>query len=236
MDSRLHCYRENQKKIPSITGQVIPEPVYTRREYEEKILAPMYADIAPFDRDQILRNEWLNARGAIARFDRSAIEIRIIDVQECPSADMAVLHAITTVARALVGEKWQPLERQKRHATGALNSILVATTHAAEAAMLRDRDYLDAFGIRAKEASARDVWQHLMETVIARESGLTDAWSAALATILHEGPLARRIVRAAAGDEPGLAARLGLDGEYLREVYSRLCDCLKENRMFHAEI
>jgi gamma-glutamyl:cysteine ligase YbdK (ATP-grasp superfamily) len=236
MDTRLHCYRENQKKIPSITGHLIPEPVYTRRDYEEKILAPMYADIAAFDPDEILRNEWLNARGAIARFDRSAIEIRIIDVQECPSADMAVLHAITTVLHALVSEKWQPLERQQRASTDMLNSILLATTHTADAAMIRERDFLEAFGIHAKEASARDVLHHLVETVVARESGLTPRWSDVLSTILNEGPLARRIMRAVAGENPSLASRLSLDDTHLREVYLKLCDCLKENRMFHAQV
>jgi gamma-glutamyl:cysteine ligase YbdK (ATP-grasp superfamily) len=232
MDSRMHFYRENQKKIPSITGRVIPEPVYTKRDYEDKILGPMYADIAPFDRDEILKNEWLNARGAIARFDRNAIEIRIIDVQECPSADMAILNAITCVLRALVSEKWQPLERQKRAPTDGLNATLVATTQTAEAAMIRDRDYLEAFGIHAREASARDVWRHLVETVVARDGGLTDAWSYAMSTILDEGPLARRIVHAVAGENPGVAARLGLDREKLHDVYGKLCDCLANNRMF----
>ena len=32
----------------------------------------------------------MNSRGAIARFDRNAIEIRVIDVQECPKADLAI--------------------------------------------------------------------------------------------------------------------------------------------------
>lgn len=235
MDSRMHYYRENQKKIPSITGQVIPEPVFTRRDYEEKILGPMYADIAPYDRDEILRNEWLNARGAIARFDRSAIEIRIIDVQECPTADMAVLHAVTCVLRALVKEKWQPLERQKRAVTESLNTILKSTTHTAEAAMIRDRDYLDAFGIRAKEAAARDVWEHLVGNVVAPDADFSDAWSRSIRTILNEGPLARRVVRAVCGEKPDVAARLSLDHNRLHDVYSRLCDCLQENRMFHAE-
>jgi glutamate---cysteine ligase / carboxylate-amine ligase len=235
MDTRLHCYRENQKKIPSITGQVIPEPVFTKREYEEKILGPMYADIAPHDPDEILHNEWLNARGAIARFDRSAIEIRIIDVQECPSADMAILHSITCVLRALVSEKWQPLKRQERAATAALDTILKSTTHTAEASMIRDRDYLDAFGIRAKEARARDVWEHLVGNVVAPDADFSDAWSRAVRTVLNEGPLARRIVHAVCGEKPGVSARMSLDRERLHDVYSRLCDCLQENRMFHAE-
>ncbi|HEX6790222.1 MAG TPA: glutamate-cysteine ligase family protein [Candidatus Krumholzibacteria bacterium] len=232
MDTRMHCYRENQKKIPSITGRVIPEPVYTRRDYEEKILGPMYADIAPFDRDEILRNEWLNARGAIARFDRNTIEIRIIDVQECPTADMAVAHAITCVLRALVGEKWQPLERQMRFGTDALDAILVATTHTAEGAMVRDRDYLEAFGIHAREATAGDVWRHLVESVVSADADFTGAWQGAMSVILDEGSLARRIVRTVSGEKPDLAARLGLDRELLHAVYRRLCDCLAQNRLF----
>ena len=235
MDSRMHFYRENQKKIPSIAGRVIPEPVYTQCEYEEKILGPMYAEIAPFDPDEILHNEWLNARGAIARFDRSAIEIRIIDVQECPTADMAILHAITCVLRALVSEKWQTLERQKRADTDALNTILLATTHAGEAAIIRDRDFLEAFGIHAREARSREVWQHLVESVVAPDRDFTGAWAEAIAVYLTDGPLARRIVRAVAGENPGVAERLSLNREKLHGVYQTLCDCLSENRVFRAQ-
>jgi gamma-glutamyl:cysteine ligase YbdK (ATP-grasp superfamily) len=94
LDGRLTVYRSNAARIPSVTGNVIPEPVFSQKEYEQTILNPMYADIAPFDPEGILQEEWLNARGAIARFDRSAIEIRVTDIQECPAADMAVLMMI----------------------------------------------------------------------------------------------------------------------------------------------
>ena len=39
----------------------------------------MYRQIAPLDPDHVVQYEWLNSRGAIARFDRNAIEIRVID-------------------------------------------------------------------------------------------------------------------------------------------------------------
>ena len=232
MDSRLHYYRENQKKIPSITGRVIPEPVFTRRDYEERILEPMYADIAPFDPDEVLHDEWLNARGAIARFDRSTIEIRIIDIQECPAADMAILHAIVCVLRALVAEKWQPLARQQRADTDALNTILAATTHTAESAVIRDRDYLDAFGIRAREATAGQVWQHLVGSVVAPDDDFTDSRARAMSVLLGQGTLSRRIVRAVVGENSGVAARIALDRDRLHHVYAVLCDCVAENRLF----
>ena len=234
MDSRMHFYRENQKIIPSIAGRVIPEPVYSKREYEERILGPMYVDVAPHDPDAVLQEEWLNARGAIARFDRSAIEIRIIDIQECPTADLAIAHALERVLRALVGERWQTLERQKRFDTEALNTILLSTTRDAEAAMIDDRDYLEALGIHVRRARAGDVWQHLVETTVANDSEFTSSWASVLETILHEGPLARRILRAVAGDNPSVAARLSLPRERLHDVYAALCDCLEENRSFHA--
>lgn len=234
MDSRMHFYRENQKRIPSIGGHVIPEPVYAKREYEERILGPMYVDIAPHDPDGILQEEWLNARGAIARFDRDAIEIRIIDIQECPTADIALSHALTCVLRALVSERFQPLERQKRFETEPLNSILLATTLDAENARIDDVDYLTAFGIHARNARAGEVWQHLVETTVAGDAAFSTEWASVMETILREGTLARRIVRALEGERPNLVGRFARARERMHDVYAELCDCLQANRTFHA--
>jgi glutamate---cysteine ligase / carboxylate-amine ligase len=100
-DFRMEAYRNNAQSIESITGQVIPETVSSRADYERTILAPMYRDIAPHDPQHVLQHEWLNSRGAIARFDRNAIEIRVIDTQECPQADLAIAAATVAVVEAL---------------------------------------------------------------------------------------------------------------------------------------
>src|SRR5690606_34764896 len=107
----------NARRIPSISGLVIPEPVYTRADYERVILARAYADIAPHDPEGILQYEWLNARGAIARFDRQTIEIRVLDIQECPQADLAICAAIVQVLRALTAGELSPLARQQEYPT-----------------------------------------------------------------------------------------------------------------------
>ena len=67
-DYRMEVYRSNSRPVPSVTADVIPEPVYSRGDYEQKILQRMYRDIAPLDTQGVLRHEWLNSRGAIARF------------------------------------------------------------------------------------------------------------------------------------------------------------------------
>jgi hypothetical protein len=54
----------------------------------------------------VLQNEWLNARGAIARFDRMAIEIRVLDVQETPRMDVAYAALIVEVLKFLCEERW----------------------------------------------------------------------------------------------------------------------------------
>ncbi len=101
-DTRLEFYRKNSKRIPSITGSVVPEVCLSFKDYEEKIFQRIYADIAPHDPGGILQYEWLNARGAITRFQRYTIEVRLIDVQECPKADLAIAYAVTSVIQALV--------------------------------------------------------------------------------------------------------------------------------------
>ncbi|MEX0585997.1 MAG: glutamate-cysteine ligase family protein, partial [Pirellulales bacterium] len=216
LDNRLEMYRTNARRIASVTGRIVPEPVYTPDEYRRTILEPMYADIAPWDPGGVLRHEFLNARGAVPRFERGAIEIRVLDVQECPAADLAIVQAIVAVLRALVDERWLPYAAQCAVDTDMLVEILTATTRDADRAEIRSRQYLVHFGLpSAKTMSAGDVWRHL-----AQELGLGND---ELAVILDHGPLARRIA-CAAGDEPPPSR--------LRQLYAQLCDSLAAGEMF----
>jgi carboxylate-amine ligase len=147
LDGRLHVYKSNSARIPSISGVVIPEPVFSQREYEDKILKPMYADIAPFDPDGLLQEEWLNARGAIARFDRNAIEIRVTDIQECPAADMAVLMMIDRAVNHFI----KRFEEIRDTPTDALAALLDETIHAGGKAAYGKGTVLDFWKERLNE-------------------------------------------------------------------------------------
>lgn len=222
MDSRLDVYRTNAKRIPSVSGLVIPEPVFSAAEYEAKILQPMYADIAPFDPEGELQCEWLNARGAIARFDRNAIEIRVLDVQENPAMDLAVVGAISCIVQNLTNQKWTSTAEQQGLTTERLHAILLSTIVAAEQAVIEDEVYLRQFGWNQSGAcTAQELWSHLCS-----ETGLLAAngpWAIGLKHILEHGPLARRIVRRCKGDTS--RARL-------TEIYGELCECLSIGRNF----
>ena len=101
MDGRMVAYGENQKRIPSIAGQIIPEPVYSIAAYQKEILATMYKDIQPFDSEGLLQDDWLNSRGAIPKFSRNSMEIRIIDLQAHPWFDLLIANLILTLMKHL---------------------------------------------------------------------------------------------------------------------------------------
>ncbi len=222
LDNRLDVYRNNCRRIPSVTGLVVPEPVFTRADYEKEIFARMYRDIAPCDPEGILQHEWLNARGAIARFDRDAIEIRVLDVQESPTADIAIARLVVEMVRAMVEERWCSWNAQKAWAVEPLHEILLACIRDGQRAVIRNSAFLRAFGFRADRATAGDLWRKiggsLLETMPAPERRALD-------TILREGSLARRIAEAT-GPHP--------DAERVRAVYGRLADCLAADRSFTA--
>jgi len=165
LDNRLDVYRTNARRVPSCTGLVIPEPVFTKADYEQQIFQRMYADIAPLDPEGVLQHEFLNSRGAIARFERNSIEIRVLDVQECPAADLAICQAITAVLRALVAECWADLKTQQAFATEPLAALFVETTRTAERTVIRDRAYLDLFGFTGDSCTAGELWRHLVESL-----------------------------------------------------------------------
>jgi gamma-glutamyl:cysteine ligase YbdK (ATP-grasp superfamily) len=220
MDSRLDAYRSNALKIPSITGAVIPERCFSRRAYRERILNPLYRDAEPHDPERILRYEWVNARGAIARFERNTIEIRVLDVQECPRADIAVVWAVIEVLKALVAERWTAVAEQKRWEIGPLRAILLDTIRDGERAVISDPAYLRLFGwTGTPRATVGELWAHVRREAI----GAHPEFDAVLAHILGQGPLARRVLRRA-GDGP--------DRPALAETYRELCECLAGDRLF----
>jgi gamma-glutamyl:cysteine ligase YbdK (ATP-grasp superfamily) len=224
LDTRLQIYRTNARRVPSVAGLVIPERVFTRRDYEEGLLPRIYADLAPLDPDGVLRHEWVNARGAIARFDRMAIEIRIVDVQECPAADIAVASAVVAAVRCLVEEHWASSRAQREWDERRLAALLNETMRHADRAVIDDLDLLESFGYPERgRTRLADLWQHLVETLLSRPRRSGNEPSDPLGLIIEKGCLARRIVDA-------LDAEPTLDE--LREVYARLASCLGRGASF----
>jgi gamma-glutamyl:cysteine ligase YbdK (ATP-grasp superfamily) len=232
LDTRLDVYRTNCGRIGSISGLVVPEAVFSGATYESEIFARIYADIAPHDPEGTLRHEWLNARGAIARFERSAIEVRVLDTQECPAADLAVIGLAAGALRSLVAERTISYAEQQTWSAERLAAILQQTIREGERATIDDASYLRAFGVVEARCAAGELWRRQRQS-LDEALDLSDQSRAALDVILDQGPLARRVLRALGADSGSAApAQARFDCEPLRAVYARLADCLARGAVF----
>jgi carboxylate-amine ligase len=220
-DARIDAYAKNQARIPAITGHVIPEPVKSAAEYRARILEPMFRAIAPHDPDGTLAHEWLNSRGAIARFDRQTIEIRLLDNQEAPRADLAVAALVAATVKRLYADG-SALAAADAIDTERLAALLRRSVIAAEDAVIDAPDYLALLGVAVTETRAGDVWRALARLVEPEIAG----HRAALDVIFAEGTLASRL-RRAVGDP--------VDRSRLHATYARLRDCLAQGRMFDVD-
>lgn len=218
-DSRLEAYRKNQARLPSLTGRVIPEPVFSAEAYRHEIFDPIRREMAPHDPEEITDPEWLNSRGAIARFGRGSVEIRLVDAQESPRADLAILEAITAVVRGLVEERWSPSSAQRSWGQEELVELLLTAVREGEDAVLPGPGFVALFGAGSQTATLGELWSDLSDRL---RPELSEGAASALDRILEEGTLATRILRAL-GDSP--------DRERLVEVCRRLEACMAENRL-----
>ncbi len=222
MNYRLAIYRDHQSQVPSSMGDCIPEPSASPDEYRNRVLEPMYREIATYDAvlgadAGALSHEWLDVRAAVPRFSRSAIEIRLLDVQENPFADLAVAAAVSALVRRIYADSVRaPLP------TPRLLSILEDCTRDAEQAPITDGRYLASLGLPTTSCRAGEAWQRLIE-ILTDDGLLAPLWLPPLRRIAEHGTLARR-----------LASTLDGEAARLRPVYRQLCHCLRDNQPFLA--
>ena len=218
LDQRLVAYAGNSRRVPAVAGRIVPEPVDSRLAYDEVILEPLYEALAPHDPEGLLRHEWANARGAIARFDRGSIEIRLLDTQECVTADLALVAAVVDVVR-WVADQVEATDAD-RVPTDELADLLQASIADGERARIPSGRYRDLLGA-GRATTTGGAWSALLER--GQRISTHRPFSACLERTLGRGPLARRLL-----DELGA----GPSADRLRDVYRRLCICLEEDQPF----
>lgn len=182
-DTRLWYYQQSQSRVPSLLGSIIPETVSSFHEYRQEIITRYSHDLATLGAPRfLLQREWLNSRGAIFRFDRQAIEIRIMDEQECIKADVALSCFLRACLRGLFPRNDLSIPRQ--YLIQDLNAVmregLTARVHhpwgstakhvcrallqiAKNNATSEEKQYLPYVGRRITEGSLSDVLQRDIE-------------------------------------------------------------------------
>lgn len=228
-DARIEVYRHNQDKVPEIAGLVIPEKAYTYDEYNTQIFDKVKKAIAPYDPEHLLNHFFLNSRGAIARFDRGAIEIRLVDIQECPNADIAIVEMEVATLKAIASGKLanknaphtmnEYREFLRDFDTERLATLLTTTTRDAEDAVIDWPEFLAMFGMSGK-CTAGELWKHVFDAV---KGDLTEVSYNVMEQMLARGTLSSALYRAL-GDAPS--------HEKFVTEYKKLADCLAHNRLY----
>ncbi|ASQ47164.1 glutamate-cysteine ligase family protein [Legionella clemsonensis] len=218
-DSRLYFYGKNQQAIPCISGDIIPEFIESERQYREQVLAPMYQAISPYDPQGILQHEWLNSRAAIPKFGSKAIEIRILDSQECVQADIAIALAIHAILK-----HWQmtssyyldrPCETQR------LRAVYDKTIKNGLTVWIDDAELTKQWQLPQRTMITRTIWSNLIEKV---SSTLDNSTQKTLEFILSQGNLSDRLLNAC-GNE--------INQSTLTRIYRQLSHCLMTNQLFN---
>lgn len=216
LDSRLHYYGVNQQRIPSISGDIIPEFIMTEGEYHDHILKPMFEEISPYDPQGILQHQWLNSRGAIPKFDHQAIEIRIIDSQECVNADIAIANALISILKNWTHSSQYYLESPCD--THRLKDVYDKAIQFGLSVKVDDSELLSQWQLPKRTMKLSEIWSHLIERV---SSELNKTQQQALEHILSQGNLSERIVR--------MTGTGNIPKSSLVQLYRELGHCLITN-------
>ena len=218
-DARLFHYMHNQKKIPSFSGDIIPEVCRSRIEYQSLILDPIGKDIAPYDPEGIMDPLFLNSRGAIARFDRGALEIRVLDIQESCGMDLAI-HSLVS---RILEQKSTPENAAHPGAVipgRILRTILEETILHGKNAVIENLDFLRWWQCPVRRITAGELLNAITEPVL---PCLSPQFRKRVDLIFSQGSLSERI-KQALPKQP--------EREDIREVYTRLAGCLAGNIPF----
>ena len=124
VDGRLGFYKVNQREVPAVSGDVVPEYISSFEMYRNDVIGRYSRDLLKKGASEtILFKEWVNSRGVIFRFDRAALEVRVMDEQECIKSDVALACFVRAALRGLMSSKPEFLPHELL--VGDFNSVLV---------------------------------------------------------------------------------------------------------------
>ncbi len=212
VDNRLSFYQVNQRQVPSITGDIVPEYTSSLKGYREEVIGRYSRDLAKAGADKtILFKEWVNSRGVIFRFDRTALELRVMDEQECIKSDVALSCFVRSALRGLLSNDEELLPHKL---------------------LVKDFNTIQAKGLNAEVThphgpTARQVCQHLFNMAWANAEPEEKKYLPQIRKRIADGNLSEVIRQRVTAK----AQRTDFK-EALIEVYSTLIKCLANNQPY----
>jgi gamma-glutamyl:cysteine ligase YbdK (ATP-grasp superfamily) len=212
IDNRLHFYKVNQKEVQSVTGEVIPEYVSSLSLYRRDVIERYSKDLERAGADKtLLHREWVNSRGLIFRFDRCALEVRVMDEQECVKSDVALACFVRATLRGLIATQAELLS----------HDLLV-----------KDFNVVINDGLKAKASSpngttAKEVCQHYLKLALKHATEDEKKYLWLVEKRIEQGSLSELI--------RGKVLRRAQKTDFrdaIVDVYSTLIKCLYDNQPY----
>jgi carboxylate-amine ligase len=100
-DFRLVSYKSKSVEFPSVTSDVIPEYISSFSQYEKDVSDVYSRDLTNAGVLVGDFGEYINQRGIAFKFKRNALEVRVIDEQECIRSDVALSCLVRSTIRGL---------------------------------------------------------------------------------------------------------------------------------------
>ena len=231
VDNRVAWLLEHQARLPESMGRLVPEPLGRLADYKREVLAPMYAAVDRIPGADALRAEFLNARGAVIKASRNSMEVRILDVQECVRADVAVAWFVRRALRWLA----RHLDDLPAAPQWMLEDDLLAVSRHGGAARVHAPFASGVSRDAAGLTSGREVLAWVLERIAGRVAADERVYAELCAGIVARGSLSEAILRklgpladaADAADDPSAGRAFT---EAARTIWIQLADCLLENR------
>jgi carboxylate-amine ligase len=220
--NRMAFYATNQRRIPEIAGQIVPEYMTSLDQYREDVLERIYTALDRVPGTARIRREFVNSRGAILRFDRRAIEIRVIDLQECIKMDVA----IAVFARLAIQQLLHDMQTEGSQLPP--HDVLVADY---EACVARGRQArVSAPHLALAATTAETALLHLLDLARAAGGPGDAPYLQLVEQRIRRGNLAEHIRRETGVDRRhGDAAR-----DAIRRVYAELAEALQRNEPWNV--
>jgi len=221
IDNGLRYARGRYSKFPAITGQIVPEPFFSEKKYQEMVLDKIKAQLAPVDPQGLIHPEMVNYRGVVPDFQGKRLILQIMEPQECVAADIAIVKLVHEAVRFMLEEKTISFEQQTAARMEILTGILDDVTENGRHAEVYSSEYLGFFGLD-EVSTVGNIWKHLFNKLSTDPLRPLAMYEKELSVILNQGPLAERIL-SVVGEKPGT--------EELMFMWRRLGDCMDQNKL-----
>jgi hypothetical protein len=163
--------------------------------------------------------DWVERCSPVRIAGPGCVELRVIEPQERPLADVAIAAAVVAVICAVAEGRWGEVSDWDHPSLG---QQLEDTIASGEETIIGNEAYLRALGYPERPpVKARTLWRHLLEEIGLLVVG--SPWQEPLRLILEKGSLASRILLVTNGQR---------GRQELKSTWRMLASCLDEDRAF----